>query len=57
MGIMIIIAPEKIPAEPKPAIARPAMNTGEFGAAPQTALPISKITTDVRKTLRSIESV
>lgn len=52
MGIMIIIAPEKMPAEPKPAIARPAIKTGEFGAPPQTALPISKMMTDDRKTLQ-----
>lgn len=55
MGIMIIMAPEKIPADPKPAIARPAMKTGEFGAAPQTALPTSNMTTEVRKTLQSHE--
>lgn len=51
MGIIIIIAPEKMPAEPKPAMARPAMKTGELGAAPQMALPTSKITTDVKNTL------
>ena len=39
---MIITDPEKIPAEPSPAIARPRINAVEFGAAPQTADPISK---------------
>lgn len=53
MGIMIIIAPEKIPADPRPAMALPKMKTGEVGAAPQMALPTSKITMDTRKTLQS----
>lgn len=53
MGIIIIMAPEKIPAEPRPAMARPTIKTGELGAAPQMALPASKMTTDVRKTLSS----
>lgn len=46
------MAPENIPADPSPAIARPAMKTDELGAAPQMAEPISKITTHVKKTLR-----
>lgn len=51
MGIMIIIAPEKMPADPTPAIARPKMKTAELGAAPQMVLPTSKIITHDRKTL------
>lgn len=51
MGIMIIMAPEKIPAEPKPAMARPRMKTGEVGAPPQMAEPTSKMTIQARKTL------
>lgn len=51
MGIMIIMAPEKIPADPRPAIALPKMKICEVGAAPQRAEPTSKITSDVKKTL------
>jgi hypothetical protein len=39
---MMIIAPEKIPDDPIPAMARPIMKALEFGAAPQMAEPISK---------------
>jgi hypothetical protein len=35
--------PEKIPAQPSPAIALPTINAGEEGAAPQTTDPSSKI--------------
>ena len=35
--------PAKIPAEPRPEIARPTMRVIELGATPQTKLPISKI--------------
>jgi hypothetical protein len=42
MGIMIRREPEKRPAEPRPATARPMMKTVEVGAAPQMAEPISK---------------
>lgn len=45
---MIIKAPEKIPADPIPAMARPMINAVEFGAAPQMALPTSKIKIAVR---------
>jgi hypothetical protein len=38
------MAPEKIPADPSPATARPMMRAVLLGAAPHTALPISKIT-------------
>jgi hypothetical protein len=37
-----LIAPEKIPALPRPAIARPMMREVELGAAPQRREPISK---------------
>lgn len=40
---IIRIAPEKMPDAPNPAIARPIMNAGELGAAPQRALPTSKM--------------
>lgn len=35
-------APENTPADPTPAIARPAISITELEAAPQTAEPISK---------------
>lgn len=41
---MTNMAPVKMPAEPKPAMARPAMNVGESRATPQTREPISKTT-------------
>jgi len=47
---MIVIAPVKIPLDPVPAIALPTMRAVEFGAAPQTAEPISKRTIPERKT-------
>lgn len=34
--------PQKIPADPRPAIARPKMNAVEFGEMAQTKLPSSK---------------
>jgi hypothetical protein len=40
---IIISAPENIPAEPTPAIALPTIKVIEFGAAPQIALPTSKM--------------
>lgn len=42
--------PEKMPADPLPAIARPMMKAVEFGAPPQSAEPTSKVTTAQRKT-------
>jgi hypothetical protein len=39
---MITRAPEKIPALPTPATARPRMKTVEVGAAPQRTDPTSK---------------
>jgi hypothetical protein len=41
MVIMIIVTPEKIPAPPRPAIARPTMKTIELGAAPHMTDPTS----------------
>jgi len=32
---MMLIAPEKMPADPRPAIALPTINAFELGAAPQ----------------------
>ena len=48
---MITVAPEKIPAEPSPAMARPTINAVEVGAAPQTADPISKSAMALKKTI------
>ena len=48
--MMMTIAPEKAPALPIPAIARPMMKTVEEGAAPQMAEPISKRRMAKRKT-------
>lgn len=49
-GSMTIIPPENMPADPKPAMARPIMKAIELGAAPQSADPTSKITIESRKT-------
>lgn len=46
----MMMAPEKIPEEPDPAIERPTMNAVEFGAAPHIADPISKTAIEKRKT-------
>jgi len=40
---MMTRAPEKIPADPIPAMARPMMRATEVGAAPQTTEPTSKM--------------
>jgi hypothetical protein len=40
---MIMNPPEKIPADPRPAIERPTMKDTELGAAPHRAEPTSKI--------------
>lgn len=50
------IAPENIPADPRPAIARPAMKTDELGAAPQMTEPTSKIITHVKNILSACVS-
>ncbi len=47
---MIMMAPEKMPEEPHPAIARPIINAVEFGAAPHNADPTSKMAMEKRKT-------
>jgi hypothetical protein len=44
------ILPEKIPAEPRPAKARPTMKVEEFCETPQMRDPSSKMETLVRKT-------
>lgn len=56
IGIMIIMAPEKMPALPKPATARPKIKTGEVGAAPHMAEPTSKMMTEVKNTLTRLVS-
>lgn len=40
--IKMTMAPEKIPEEPEPAIARPTMKTVELGGAAQMIEPITK---------------
>ena len=45
---IMINAPEKIPAEPIPAIERPMINAVDVGATPQTNEPSSKIKMAVR---------
>jgi hypothetical protein len=47
---MMVMAPVKIPDEPKPAMARPMMREVELGAAPQIAEPTSKRKMPERKT-------
>lgn len=47
----ITVAPENMPADPIPAIARPTMKALEFGAPPQMADPTSKISIAIRKTV------
>lgn len=47
---MIKYAPEKIPADPRPAMARPTMRATLFGATPQMRDPTSKIATAIRNT-------
>lgn len=46
-----LTTPEKIPAAPTPAMARPTMKTTELGAAPQMADPTSNKMTVARKTV------
>jgi hypothetical protein len=46
--VTTIVAPEKIPAEPIPAIARPTMKALEVGAPPQRADPTSKTIIAIR---------
>jgi hypothetical protein len=46
----IMSAPEKIPADPNPAIARPRIKAIEFGAIPHTKLPSSNMPIATRYT-------
>ena len=39
----MIRPPEKIPADPRPAMARPTIKATEFGATPQSSEPSSKM--------------
>jgi hypothetical protein len=48
---MIIIAPVKMPADPKPAIARPAIKIGDVGAAAHMTEPTSKTIMQTRNVL------
>jgi len=50
---MIMNAPHAMPAAPTPAIARPTIRTGEFGATPQIKLPNSKIKIAIAKVVLS----
>ncbi len=52
MVIMIMVTPEKMPAPPRPAIARPTIKTIEFGAAPHMTDPISNRATVIKKVLK-----
>lgn len=47
---MITIPPEKRPADPTPAIARPRINPIEFGVAPQRSEPSSNMVIEMRNT-------
>lgn len=51
IGIVMIMTPEKTPAPPRPAIARPTIKAMEFGATPQIRDPSSKTKTLTRNTL------
>jgi hypothetical protein len=46
----MIKAPEKIPAQPRPAMARPTIRPTLEGVAAQSSEPISKIPIEVMKT-------
>jgi hypothetical protein len=47
--VTIRMAPENIPADPNPAIARPTMKATEVGAVAQIMEPTSKIAKAIRK--------
>jgi hypothetical protein len=49
-GSIIIIPPEKMLADPRPAMARLIMKVVELGAAPQSADPAAKITIETKNT-------
>jgi hypothetical protein len=46
---IIVYDPDPTPAPPTPAMARPTMRAGEFGATPQIRLPSSKMKMAIRK--------
>jgi hypothetical protein len=50
MGIIMTTTPEKTPADPEPAMARPRINAVDVGAAPHSAEPASKSAMEMRKT-------
>ena len=54
---MMVRAPENIPADPKPAIARPIIKVTELGAIPQTREPISNIAIADRNTHLMLKNV
>lgn len=45
-----MVAPENMPADPRPAMARPIIKAFESGAAPHNTDPTSKMAIAVRKT-------
>lgn len=51
MVIMMMVTPENMPAPPRPAMARPMMNTVELGAAPHMTEPISNKATVIKNVL------
>lgn len=53
----MIKAPEKIPAHPKPAIARPTMRAFEVGETPQTKDPSSNIPIAAKNTHFKLKNV
>jgi len=48
--VMMTVAPEKMPADPIPAMALPRINAVELGAPPHRADPTSKIKIAIRNT-------
>jgi hypothetical protein len=49
---MVIIPPENIPPDPRPAMERPTMKDTEFGAAPHKADPTSNMKMQVSRTYK-----
>jgi hypothetical protein len=49
--------PERMPPDPRPAMALPRMKATEFGAAPQRAEPASNSRMDVRKVALTLKKV
>lgn len=54
---LLLTVPDMIPADPRPAIARPRMNATELGAAPQIAEPISKSRIADKKVYLTLKNV